>query len=782
MGETASRLAAPAPLNPKKLTPRQLQQLLNNFGLNELSPSKARISLLAFVRAFPGVLQGHATLLLPTLKEIARHQQLPAQPHGQSFATLSSSSLVADVDGRVPTNIVGARCSKPSKKQVEALKIANSITLQEIIDSISSCCSGEAPETEVLLTERMLGRIARAFQPRWIQLEENEHLRNALETIGGVSLAPRYCRKSSIHRSASGSISSACSRRSLTFISLGCTTRACVSLIQLLHLGYLEMMFLINSSSLLFQDQVARTTSGLTCNEAQELHIRAHPTRGIHATSAWDSAPALKMVFPKELNFTFAIRAMASAFAEAAAPTTIHASTPTAAAVANAAVAVTQLAAHLSDGTHARTSSVELAAQASGALLHASSSTIGSGGLRHEVFAVLSWIRAALPALPALCTLGVAAHLLGDAVFDGQPQQERRDSSTTNVQYSVYASRRRRSRSSLRETSTLRGREANGLMPTRVATCKRSSSAEAISVESKGWHGEGPLDARSKCFTDEHAFVLRLTTTLFPFPPKAPWTCLYASWKHGTSFSRLSAHCFFYSAPMVLVIKLEEGQVLGAIISSELKEGGHVFFGDAGTCLFSLEPQLNILRTSGLGRNFVYLNTKNKFYPIGLGFGGQVGAFRLWIGDEMKGCYITKSDCTYSPGRMLQKMNEPIPQTFNPQDSVTALHSAVGGTNISSSSRPPGAASAWPTVAAPEPEASHTADFLVSINVKEIEIWGTGDASTLEQQRVLMKQQEQLRQERRQVDKGRLLDSNFDREFLLGETFNRAKGPDVPAV
>lgn len=35
----------------------------------------------------------------------------------------------------------------------------------------------------------------------------------------------------------------------------------------------------------------------------------------------------------------------------------------------------------------------------------------------------------------------------------------------------------------------------------------------------------------------------------------------------GTSFSRLCANCFFYSAPMVAVVKTEEGQVLGAIIS-----------------------------------------------------------------------------------------------------------------------------------------------------------------------------------------------------------------------
>lgn len=388
--------------------------------------------------------------------------------------------------------------------------------------------------------------------------------------------------------------------------------------------------------------------------------------------------------------------------------------------------------------------------------------------------------------LPALCTLGVAAHLLGDTVFDGQPQPERNDSSLADVQYTVYATRRRQdNRSSLRDSANGRGRGEGGaaIGQPRSPAWKRSPSAEAIAEATKGWHGQGTLDARSKCFTDEHAFVLRMASNLFQFPPKAPWTCLYASWKHGTSFSRLCANCFFYSAPMVAVVKTEEGQVLGAIISCELKEGGHNFFGDANTCLFSLEPQLNILRTSGLGRNYVYLNTKNKFHPIGLGFGGQVGAFRFWIGDEMKDCYITKSDCTYSPGRMLQTMNEPIPQGCETLDAVAALATTLEGvgtgTSTSTSSRPKAEAAA---TTPPSVEETLSANFLCPLHVKELEIWGTGDASVLEQQRALMRQQDQLRQERRQVDKGRLLDNSFDREFLLGGTFNRAKGPEAPAV
>ncbi|KAL8455833.1 hypothetical protein Emag_000407 [Eimeria magna] len=148
----------------------------------------------------------------------------------------------------------------------------------------------------------------------------------------------------------------------------------------------------------------------------------------------------------------------------------------------------------------------------------------------------------------------------------------------------------------------------------------------------------------------------------------------------------------------------------------------------------------------------------------------------------MKDCYITKSDCTFSSGRLLQAMNEPIPQGT---DSLLLPAELTGPEASSSSSSAKletaeGTSPSMPSTA--NGDDSLTSSFLIPIVVKEIEVWGTGDGRTLEQQRVLMKQQEQLRQERRQVDKGRLLDSSFDREFLLGDTFNRAKGPNAPAV
>lgn len=185
-------------------------------------------------------------------------------------------------------------------------------------------------------------------------------------------------------------------------------------------------------------------------------------------------------------------------------------------------------------------------------------------------------------------------------------------------------------------------------------------------------------------------------------------------------------------------------------------------------------------RSSGLGTNYVYLNTKNKFHPIGLGFGGQVGAFRFWIGDgqlttpatqekiiidathlltlwpadrvsldwsffcvaEMKDCYITKSDCTFSAGRMLQAMNEPIPQITETLGTLPAFAGTGSDPSASSSSSAPRQEAALTTSRSGEENLASS--FLIPLDVKEVELWGTGDAKTLEQQRVLMKQQEQV--------------------------------------
>ena len=85
---------------------------------------------------------------------------------------------------------------------------------------------------------------------------------------------------------------------------------------------------------------------------------------------------------------------------------------------------------------------------------------------------------------------------------------------------------------------------------------------------------QGPVDMSLR-FMEARCVHTKLSLTVIPGASciiiifgmlycRLPWFCGAVA---GTSLSRLCANCIFYSAPMVLVVKTEEGQVLGAIIS-----------------------------------------------------------------------------------------------------------------------------------------------------------------------------------------------------------------------
>lgn len=153
----------------------------------QLSPAKARISLLAFARAFPPVLQNLALLLFPALKDVASQQHMPHQSRLLSLVRRGSVNLLGNKKG----NAENGCCKKESKKkQIENLRTANSISLQEIIDAISCCCSGEAIGAEQLFAATLVKSFCRVFEPSSLLLPENAHIRKALEMVGGVSLEP----------------------------------------------------------------------------------------------------------------------------------------------------------------------------------------------------------------------------------------------------------------------------------------------------------------------------------------------------------------------------------------------------------------------------------------------------------------------------------------------------------------------------------------------------------------------------------------------------------------
>ncbi|KFH15476.1 TLD protein [Toxoplasma gondii MAS] len=408
-----------------------------------------------------------------------------------------------------------------------------------------------------------------------------------------------------------------------------------------------------------------------------------------------------------------------------------------------------------------------------------------AGASKQQQQEALLWILQVLPVLPTLFVGAVSHFLLGPtdpAVDDGAVKKQQ-----PTLQYQVYAPRRRGTAVS---GSSRRGSRARA---NSLQNLQRSPSLDTLCQSTGGWRGDGPLDGFSKIFTDETAVMLRLSSMIFAFPPLTPWHRLYSSWKQGASFNRICSSVFFYDAPTVLVIKTKHGPVLGAMISTEWKDGGHVYMGDANCFLFSLEPQFQIIRPSGLGRNFVYINVKNQFYPRGIGFGGQPGCFRLWLDDEFQNCYCTKSDATYGPGVLVASKRARVRHQGDSRSEDSLLSGAKRTQSLCSEDKGPGEGGGLPAGANGSLLSSPDGDrddggheeqdvFHMPFEVLEVEVWGCGDASTRQQQLAANQRQEQLRQERRQVDKGRFAQNEFDREFLLENTFNRAKGADAPST
>lgn len=203
--------------------------------------------------------------------------------------------------------------------------------------------------------------------------------------------------------------------------------------------------------------------------------------------------------------------------------------------------------------------------------------------------------------------------------------------------------------------------------------------------------------------------------------------CLLYDVSHGRSFERLRFDVIGYNGPTLWIIRDTDGNVFGAYASCAWKDGSKSFFGDPNAFLFSARPQFNVLRTSGdvQEENYMYMNMNGYGVPHGIGFGGSVGNFRLFIDAEFgtERCYErTRGITTFERGR-LRKADD--------------------------------------------------RDFMID----SLEVWGLGGDDAASAQRNARDDAAMLRAQARKVDKARFLD-DFSKEFLLGKTFNAARGQE----
>ncbi|KAF9149159.1 hypothetical protein BG015_009061 [Linnemannia schmuckeri] len=117
--------------------------------------------------------------------------------------------------------------------------------------------------------------------------------------------------------------------------------------------------------------------------------------------------------------------------------------------------------------------------------------------------------------------------------------------------------------------------------------------------------------------------------------PTPPLKLLFSSKTSGASFSTLLQK-ITYQGPTLVVMKDEDGYIFGAYADQDWEQGPK-FYGTDRSFLFTIRPTFRIYRPSqGINSNFQYLDSGTKTLPNGIGFGGQLRYFGLWLASDFQ--------------------------------------------------------------------------------------------------------------------------------------------------
>ncbi|KAF8984956.1 hypothetical protein BGZ46_006443 [Entomortierella lignicola] len=111
-----------------------------------------------------------------------------------------------------------------------------------------------------------------------------------------------------------------------------------------------------------------------------------------------------------------------------------------------------------------------------------------------------------------------------------------------------------------------------------------------------------------------------------------PLRLLFSSKTSGASFSTLIQKITF-QGPTLIVMKDEDGYIFGAYADQDWEQKPK-FYGSDRSFLFSIQPKFRIYRPSRVNNNFQYLDYGTKTLPNGIGFGGQLRYFGLWLASD----------------------------------------------------------------------------------------------------------------------------------------------------
>ncbi|KAJ1664880.1 hypothetical protein IW140_003699 [Coemansia sp. RSA 1813] len=123
-----------------------------------------------------------------------------------------------------------------------------------------------------------------------------------------------------------------------------------------------------------------------------------------------------------------------------------------------------------------------------------------------------------------------------------------------------------------------------------------------------------------------------------PSDSRHAWECIYSSKRDGRSWSSFRNAVERRGSVLLLVREKHPDNnncfLFGAYIDAELVRKP-TWHGSSDNMLFAIGPnepvQLDVFRTTGFNNHYQYLNYATKTLPNGIGIGGQMGHFGLWI-------------------------------------------------------------------------------------------------------------------------------------------------------
>jgi len=143
--------------------------------------------------------------------------------------------------------------------------------------------------------------------------------------------------------------------------------------------------------------------------------------------------------------------------------------------------------------------------------------------------------------------------------------------------------------------------------------------------------------------TSLSALQILFLNSQLPHELRCLWRPLFNTNVHGESFAKF-AGCIMHQGPTIIVIWDEKDNVFGGFATDSWKLGPK-FYGRTESFLFHLHPKMNIYESTPFNTNFQYFNLKQKTMPNGLGIGGQLDYFGLWIDSEF-GIVKTSPSCS----------------------------------------------------------------------------------------------------------------------------------------